>query len=93
MEVLDGHFLVDDIDSGCSSDGAQWEWEDIVDPIGPAELKGEGKLPHDMTKDENVANWQDVNQAKVKEIKGLHDLGCFQRYPRAKAETSLMLGG
>ena len=45
----------------------------------------EGKLPRDMTLEEVLANWQDVNKAKVKEIIGLYDLGCFQRFPRAKA--------
>ena len=45
----------------------------------------EGKLPRDMTKDEMVANLQDVNTTKAKEINGVFVLGCFQRYLRAKA--------
>lgn len=45
----------------------------------------EGKLPRDMTRDEIVANWQEVNKAKVNEINGPFDLGCFQRYPRANS--------
>ena len=47
----------------------------------------EGKLPRDMTKEEILANWEDVSKAKVKEIQGLFDLGCFQRLPRAKAHN------
>ena len=37
-----------------------------------------------MTEEEVVANLHDVNKAKVKEISGPYDLGCLQRYPRAK---------
>ena len=47
----------------------------------------EGELPRDMIREEVVANWQDVNKAKVKEIAGLYDFGCFQRYFRAKAHN------
>ena len=45
----------------------------------------EGKLLRDMTKEEVLANWQDVSKAQVKEINGLYDLGCFQRFPRTRA--------
>ena len=44
----------------------------------------EGKLQRDMTKEKILANWQNVSKAKVKEINGFYDLGCFQRFPRAK---------
>lgn len=47
----------------------------------------EGKLPSDMTKEEVVANWQDVNKAKVNEIIGLYDFGCVQRHPRVKGHN------
>ena len=40
-----------------------------------------------MTREGFVANWQDANQARVKEIKGPYDLGCFQRYPRTKSHN------
>ena len=49
----------------------------------------EGKLPRDMTKEEILANWQDVSKAKIKEINGSFDLGCFQRFPRAKAHDAI----
>ena len=47
----------------------------------------EAKLLRGMAMEEIEANWQDVNKAKVKEINGLFDLGCFQRYPRAKSHN------
>ena len=34
-----------------------------------------------------MTNWQDVNKSKVKEIMGLFDLGCFQRYFRNTAHN------
>lgn len=40
-----------------------------------------------MTRDEIVANWQDVIKAKIKEINGFFDLGCVQRHPRAKVHN------
>ena len=46
-----------------------------------------GKLPRDMVKAEIAANWQDVKQAKIKEIKRLFDLVCFQRDPRSKSHN------
>lgn len=45
-------------------------------------LADTGKLPRDMTREEILDNWQDVSKAKVKEITGLYDLGCFKRCPR-----------
>ena len=39
MEVLDGHYLVDDSDSDCSSKSDQWEFEGLYDPISLEERK------------------------------------------------------
>lgn len=42
----------------------------------------EGAFPRDMTPDEIKENWQEVSIAKVKEINGLFDLGCFKLWFR-----------
>ena len=47
----------------------------------------EGKLPRDMTKEEIQENWQEVGKAKIKEISGLYDLGCFKRFPRNRSHN------
>ena len=46
-----------------------------------------GKLPRDMTKEEVQDNWQGVSKAKVKEISGLYELGCFERWFRYKSNN------
>ena len=61
---------------------------DLLEDVADVYLTApEGKLPRDMTRDEIQANRQDVNKAKVKEISGFCDFGCFQRYPRAKSHN------
>ena len=40
-----------------------------------------------MTREEINENWKDVSVAKVKEIAGLYDLGCFKRWPRHKSDN------
>ena len=60
------------------------EWDSLDDGIFDYLNLPEGKLPRDMTKEEVVQNWQDVMQVKVKEVKGLFDLGCFKPYPRQR---------
>ena len=40
-----------------------------------------------MTKEEIAIIWEDVEAAKIKDINGLYDLGCFQRHPRAKSHN------
>lgn len=47
----------------------------------------EGKLPRDMTIDELKENYVEVRNAKVKEIPGPFDLGCFKRWPRYRSKN------
>ena len=47
-------------------------WDYLVAPT-------DGKLPRDVTREEVADNWKDVFAAKVKEIAGLYDLGCFKQ--------------
>ena len=42
-----------------------------------------------MTKEEIAENWREVNAAKVKEIPGLYELGCFKRWPRFKSKNAI----
>ena len=61
---------------------------DLLQGVGEAFLVvPEGKFPRDMTREEVFAIWEEVNKAEVKEIKGLYEFGCFQRYPRARAHN------
>ena len=46
-----------------------------------------GTLLRDTAKEEIQQNWEDVSKAKVKEITGLYDLGCFKRWPRHKSNN------
>ena len=47
-----------------------------------------------MIKEDVVASWQDVNAAKVKEIKGLFDMGCVSSGVLVtRRMISLMPGG
>ena len=46
-----------------------------------------GKLPRDIAKEEIQEFWQDVSKANVKEIVGLYDLGCFNRWPRRRSNN------
>ena len=53
------------------------------EPLDHAYLKVfEGRLPRDTAKEEIQENDQEIRKAKVKEINGLYDLGCFKRWPR-----------
>ena len=42
----------------------------------------QGKLPRDMVKEEIPGNWLGVRSAKIKEMNGLYDVGCFHRWLR-----------
>ena len=44
-----------------------------------------GKLPRDMAREEIGDILQDVSKAKVKEVAGLYELGCFNVKIRSKA--------
>lgn len=46
-----------------------------------------GHLRRGSTTEGIEANYEDVNKAKVKEIVGLHDLGCFKRWPGHKSNN------
>lgn len=41
-----------------------------------------GKLPRDLTSEEKLKYPEHINKSKLKEIKGLYDLGCFERRRR-----------
>ena len=46
-----------------------------------------GKLPIDMIREEVQEKWVDVAKAKVKELTGLYDLGCFKFRPRRQRKN------
>ena len=50
-------------------------------------MKSTGKLPRDMTREEIAENPREVSAAKVKEIAGVYDLGCFKRWPRHRSDN------
>ena len=41
-----------------------------------------GKMPRDLSSQEVKEFPQEVSTAKLKELEGLYDLGCFKRHPR-----------
>ena len=44
-------------------------------------------MPRDLTNEEIKANSFPIGEAKLKEIKGLFELGCFKRVPRASCRN------
>ena len=61
--------------------------DDVDDIVWNYLTVAKGKLLRDMIREEIAENWVDVSKAKVKEMVGVYELGCFKRWPRYRSNS------